>query len=81
MNVRLSVLVGTAILFLLPGCDWFGVSKKEEPKLRIISVLEKKYFDDAHVKGGPHVEVLNIDQEDVAQLAKNWDKNVPVVKY
>ena len=82
MNMRLvlSAMVVASIL-ILSGCDWFGSSKKEEPKLRIVSLLEKKYFDDAHVKGGAGVEIINIDGEDVEKVAKNWDLKVPVVTY
>jgi rhodanese-related sulfurtransferase len=80
MNVRIVIPSVVGLLFL-SGCAWFGESKKVEPKLYLVSVLEKKYFDDAHIKAGAGVEIVNIDKEDIALVSKNWNKNVPVVAY
>lgn len=84
MKNRVLLSMVMAGLLLLVGCDWFGSSKESAQgpvKLRIISILEKKYFDDAHIVGGPGVEIINSEKEDISDLAKNWDKNVFVVTY
>lgn len=53
-------------------------------KLRLVNVLDKEYFDDAHIKGSATVESVNVPFVDPAKFAeavKAWDKTVPVVTY
>ena len=80
MNKYLLASTTVGILFL-SGCSWFGSASKEEPKLRIVSLLEKKYFDDAHIKAAPGVEIVNIEGDELATKSKDWDSKVPVVTY
>jgi rhodanese-related sulfurtransferase len=68
---------------------WYKRSEKSSApvanaKLRIVNVLEKELFDDAHIKGSATVASVNIpfvDPEKFAAVVKDWDKTVPVVTY
>lgn len=66
-----SILAG---LLLLPGC--FGGSVEKESGLKVINVLDKKFYDDAHIPGSIHVPLLEIEKR-----AKNWLKTTEVVVY
>lgn len=78
-------------LVLLPACSWFGGEKatetKEElkqPRVRVVNVLDKQYFDDAHIKGAADVASINvpwISLEDFNAVTSGWEKNIPVVTY
>jgi rhodanese-related sulfurtransferase len=53
-------------------------------KLRLVNVLDKALFDDAHIKGSATVASVNVPFVDPAKFAaevKDWDKSVPVVTY
>lgn len=56
------------------------IEKKEEAQVHkglvVINVLDKKLFDDCHIKGS-----INIPVEDVAQCEKCIDKEAQVVVY
>jgi rhodanese-related sulfurtransferase len=69
--VRVTSLMLT--LALVPGCFWN--SKKEDP-LKVINVLEKKFFTDAHIPGSEHVPVM-----DVEKVADKWSKDTKIVVY
>lgn len=43
--------------FLFPGC-W---QTAQEPKLMVINVLDKDYFDDCHIKGSVHIPFSEIN--------------------
>jgi len=78
MVVSLKALV---LVALMSGCNWFGAPKKTEsvavePKVRVVNVLSKELFDDAHIKGS-----INADFMELATIAQDWDKSVPVVVY
>lgn len=53
-------------------------------KLRLVNVLDKALFDDAHIKGSATVASVNVPFVDPAKFAaevKEWDKAIPVVTY
>ena len=54
-------------LLVLPAC-WD--TKVEKPKFVIVNILDKKLFDDCHIKGS-----INVPFEDLKDYApKHWDK-------
>lgn len=59
---------------LLPGC-WSG-GTAEESKVKVINVLDKKFYDDAHIPGS-----INIPFTEVMDKAKSWPKETKVVVY
>jgi len=63
-----------AALLLLPGC--FGGSSKEESGPKVINVLDKKFYDDAHIPGS-----INISIMDVEKRAEKWPKSTEIVVY
>jgi rhodanese-related sulfurtransferase len=63
-----------ATLLLLPGC--FGGSSKEESGLKVVNVLDKKLYDDAHIPGS-----INIDYMEVEKRADKWAKATEIVVY
>ena len=68
---------------------WFKRSEKvvapaANAKLRIVNVLDKEFFDDAHIQGSATVASVNVPFVDPAKFAaavQAWDKTVPVVTY
>jgi len=50
--------------------------KKSQGSLIVVNVLDKKMYDDAHIKGSIHV-----DYSDLTKEAQKWDKNATVVIY
>ena len=62
------------MLLLLPGC--FGGSIKEESGLKVINVLDKKFYDDAHIPGSIQIPVMEVEAR-----AKNWPKTTKIVVY
>ncbi len=59
-----------------------GASAKEQKvSLRLVNVLDKELFDDAHIAGGEKVESICVSVDDLARIAKSWDLKVPVVTY
>lgn len=79
MNKKCALLA--VLVFLLPGC--WEAAKEEDSivYLRIINVLDKKYFDDAHIKPSKGVESINVPVADLKKVSANWDKSIPVVTY
>lgn len=61
-------------LLLLPGC--FSSSSKEESGLKVINVLDKKFYDDAHIPGSIQIPVM-----EVVDRVKNWSKSTEIVVY
>jgi len=52
-------------------------SKMEKnPGLMIINVLDKKYYDDCHIKG-----TINVPVNELKMNAKSWDKNKEIILY
>lgn len=62
------------MMLLLPGC--FGSFSKEESGPKIINVLDKQFYDDAHIPGS-----INISIMDVEKRAKDWPKTTEIVVY
>lgn len=54
------------------------VSSQTAPdnKLKVINVLEKKFYDDAHIAGS-----INVDYADLEKEAAGWDKDATIVVY
>ncbi|MBN2267091.1 MAG: rhodanese-like domain-containing protein [Candidatus Babeliaceae bacterium] len=76
-------VLGIAVV-MLAGCGWFGKKgEKKAPKLRIVNVLDKKYFDDASIKGdaASGVVSINVPFEKLKDTARSWEKSVPVILY
>lgn len=72
-------------LFFLPACNWLSGEKKvEKPRVRLVNVLDKEYFDDAHIQGADDVASLNLpwtSEEDFKKATGAWEKDIPVVTY
>lgn len=65
-----------AVLATLAGCDWFSSKAPEAPRLRVVNVLSKDMYNDAHIKGSEH-----IDFTQVKDAAKTWNKADTIVFY
>lgn len=63
------------------GCDLsfndvFKSSKDEHENVKVINVLDKQFYNDAHIPGSIQLSVV-----DVEQIAKKWKKNTTLVVY
>jgi rhodanese-related sulfurtransferase len=69
------ILVG---IVTLSACKWFGSeSNGHAPSLVVINVLDKQYYDDAHIAGS-----INIPLERLEEYAqKNLGKDTEIVIY
>ncbi|HAU30024.1 TPA: hypothetical protein DCW54_00070 [Candidatus Dependentiae bacterium] len=54
---------------------------KQKVALRIVNVLDQELFDDAHIASGPGVESICVQFDDIEEVARSWDKAIPVVVY
>ena len=61
-------------LILLPGC--LGGSKEQDSGLRVINVLDEKFYDDAHIPGSIHIPIMEVEER-----AKGWPKETKIVVY
>ncbi len=76
MKVRAAIQM-TGFLFsliLLPGC--FGESKEKDSGLKVINVLEEKFYDDAHIPGSIQIPIMEVEER-----AKAWPKDTKIVVY
>ena len=64
----------------LAGCRWWSSEKKEaavrNEGLKVVNVLDKSLYDDAHIKGS-----IQVNFEDVKDAVETWNKKDPVVFY
>lgn len=85
MFKRSSLALSLSSLVLVAGCGWG--SKTEETKavegasttqaaVKVINVLDKAMFDDAHIQGSVNVDLAKLKEE-----AANWNKNDTYVFY
>lgn len=63
------------------ACRPGAFHKADQVGLRIVNVLDKELFDDAHIAGAPGVESICVAFDDVTTVAAYWDKDIPVVVY
>lgn len=77
---KIVVAACYSLLVFLPACNWFS-SSKVPVTLRLVNVLDKVEYDDAHIKGSSTVESIQVSLEDLESKAALWDKNIPVVTY
>ena len=78
MMNRLGVVVTMASLLIVAGC-WFkkdATADTQEPKLRVINVLDASLYNDSHIKGSEHVNFFEL-----AEKVADWNKNTPIVVY
>jgi len=65
LRFRFFIIFSLLMLTSLPAC-WFGTKKDDSPEknsgLVLISVLNKKHHDDAHIKGSIWVPIDNVEQ-------------------
>ncbi len=65
--------VGVSSALLMSGC----IGKKKAPEtLKVINVLDKRLYDDCHIKGS-----INVPFQDVENKALSWDKSTKIVVY
>ena len=82
MNIKgIVAVVAVVVVGLVAYSYWSTKQPKADIKLRIVNVLDKKYFDDAYIKGTNSVESINVPFTELEATVKNWDKTVPVVTY
>ena len=84
MFKRSGLALSLSSLVLVAGCNWF--SKTEETKavegtpaqavVKVVNVLDKAMFDDAHIKGSVNVDLAKLKEE-----AATWNKNDTFVFY
>ncbi|HEX2978221.1 MAG TPA: rhodanese-like domain-containing protein [Candidatus Babeliales bacterium] len=70
------ILVGIATL---SACQWFGSSSHHEhkPSLVVVNVLDKQYYDDAHIAGSINVPLEELEN----YVQKNLGKDTEIVIY
>jgi rhodanese-related sulfurtransferase len=69
MKNMYAITLLTASLVVLSGCWKLSISK-ESPSFVLVNVLEKKFYDDCHIKGS-----INLEFDKVLDFARNnWDK-------
>lgn len=82
MNSNVIIAVVAAVVLGSVVYNWrIADQKKPAVTLRVVNVLDKNYFDDAHIKGSATVESIGVPFAQLEATAKNWDKTVPVVTY
>lgn len=76
--IALFILGGGIYTFFF----WKKQSGSSVPvRLRIVNVLDESLFVDAHIKGAPGAESINVPFEKVKEVAQTWSRDVPVVFY
>lgn len=77
---RILVFMPLMVLAVLSSCFWGEkeqpVPAANRPGLKVVNVLAKNLYDDAHIHGS-----IQVDFNKVKQVAQAWDKNDPVVFY
>jgi len=79
---RMNIVVSCLAVTLLAGCSWFGKKEAQAPaavgtsSLKVVNVLDKNLYDDAHIAGS-----IQVDFENVKDAAEGWNKNDTVVFY
>ncbi len=73
--------LAAALAALVIGVIVYNWRGNATVKLRLVNVLDQKYFDDAHIKGAKNVESVCVPFAKLESMVKNWDKTVPVVTY
>lgn len=80
MQNKVKLLGCLSLAVLLAGC--LGSKKeetagqKQETTVRLINVLDEKFFNDAHIAGS-----LNISLENLEKETATWSKDTPIVVY
>jgi rhodanese-related sulfurtransferase len=69
---RLLVLLCGIFGFVFAGC----FQGQEKIKLKVINVLEKNYYDDAHIKGSINVPFMSLEQ-----FVSPLNRKTPLVVY
>lgn len=76
---RLRLLSPLFTLVILSGCSFWPEKKVATPSnagLKVVNVLDKTLYDDAHIAGS-----IQVDFENVKDAAANWNKQDAVVFY
>lgn len=63
-----------ATLLFLPGC-WKSSTQKER-NVKVINVLDKQFYDDAHIPGSIQIPVMEVEKK-----AESWPKSTKIVVY
>ena len=80
MQFKVKLLGCLSVAVLLAGC--LGSKKEEaagqnqETTVRLINVLDEKFFNDAHIAGSLNISLDNLEKE-----TATWEKNTPIVVY
>lgn len=70
---KVFVVSFVASLFLI-GCNF--LDKKDTSTVKVVNVLDKHFYDDAHIPGSIQLSVV-----DVEKAAQKWNKDITVVVY
>jgi rhodanese-related sulfurtransferase len=86
-----QVIVAAGLVILVGWGVWKWYTSRNQPsgikvakqqlepsqgKLIVVNVLDKKLYDDAHIKGSIHV-----DYSDLSKEAQKWNKDTTIVVY
>lgn len=76
MKARVTIQMAALLcgLILLPGC--LGGKKEKDSGLKVVNVLDKKFYDDAHIPGSIHIPIMEVEER-----AKEWAKETKIVVY
>lgn len=77
--IRRLSLLPLFSLVVLSGCSWLGFcpeKTKSGTQLRVINVLDKALYDDAHIAGSEQVDFAR-----VKDAAAGWNKDETIVFY
>ncbi len=81
MQKRVQILSLLAVVTFFSGCwkkseDMAIASSADNDTIKLVNVLDQKYFEDAHIPGS-----LNISLDDLEKESADWNKDATVVVY
>lgn len=85
--VKFTLIFAAAFVLSYYAAYWVmldkhpGFVEERGVSLRLVNVLDKEQFDDAHIDGGAQVQSIQSSLQDLPNQAAEWDKSVPVVTY
>jgi len=73
---NIAILLGLSAIAVTLGLWHTYRGEAKEPHVRVVNVLNKEMYDDAHISGSIHVSMDKLDQK-----MQEWRKDVPIVFY
>jgi len=74
--MRNVILIAILVAVGAAGIWYAYYAHESEPAVRVVNVLPKELYDDAHIPGSIHVDIDQLDEK-----MRQWDPDTPVVFY